>query len=172
MTQDTLSKTTSQSARLSSAGVRSVAIFEGAKGVIVLAVGFGLLSLLHRDIQAVAESIVRHLHLGPAGHYSEIFLRAASHLQNGRLGWFAAGAFAYATVRLVEAYGLWHERPWAEWLAIVSAGLYLPVEVFEFWRHHSVLGGLIMTGNLLLVAGLLYVRLSEHRTSTVDVATS
>ncbi|MEO5762904.1 MAG: DUF2127 domain-containing protein [Vicinamibacteria bacterium] len=125
MTQDTAAKPANQSAQLSSAGVRSVAVFEAAKGLIVLAAGFGLLSLLHRDVQAVAESIVRHLHPGPAGHYSEIFIRAA----------------------------------------IVSASLYLPVEAFEFWRHHSILGGLIMSGNLLLVAGLLYVRLSEHRTA-------
>jgi len=27
-----------------------------------------------------------------------------------------------------------HERAWAEWFAIISAGLYLPVEIYEFLR--------------------------------------
>lgn len=140
-------------------GVRSVAIFEGAKGGIVLVAGFGLLSLIHRDAQAVAESVIRHLHLNPAHHYPEIFIHAASRM-DGRMGLLATGAFAYALFRLVEAYGLWHERPWAEWLAIVSAGLHLPVEVYELWRHLSVIGALVTVGNAGLVAGLLHIRLS------------
>lgn len=140
-------------------GVRSVAIFEGAKGLIVLVAGFGLLSLIHRDAELVAESVIRHLHLNPAHHYPEIFIHAASRM-DGRLGLLAGGAFAYAIFRLVEAYGLWHERPWAEWLAIVSAGLYLPVEGYELWRHLSVIGALVTVGNAALVAGLLHLRLS------------
>jgi uncharacterized membrane protein (DUF2068 family) len=142
--------------------VRSVAIFEGAKGLVVLVAGFGLLSLIHRDVEAVAESVVRHLHLNPANHYPEIFIRAAGNVKNSRLALLAAGAFVYSAIRLVEAFGLWHERPWAEWLAIVSAALYLPVEVFEFWKHHSILGGLILLGNAALVVGLLHVRLAAH----------
>jgi uncharacterized membrane protein (DUF2068 family) len=149
-------------ARLSSAGVRSVAVFEGAKGGIVLAAGLGLLSLVHRDAEAVAASVIRHLHLNPAHHYPEIFIRAASRVE-GRLGLLAAGAFAYATLRLVEAYGLWHERPWAEWLAIVSAGLYLPVEVYELSRHFSAIGMTVTLGNVALVAGLLHLRLKAIR---------
>lgn len=151
--------------RLGEVGVRSVAIFEGAKGLIVLAAGFGLLSLLHRDIDAVAESVIRHLHLNPAHRYPGIFIHAATRM-DGRLGLLAAGAFSYALFRLVEAYGLWHERPWAEWLAIVSAGLYLPVEVYELWRHLSVVGALVTAGNVGLVAGLLYIRLSAIRRPT------
>ena len=45
--------------RAGAMGVRTVAIFEGAKGLIVLVAGFGLLSLIHRDVQAVAESVIR-----------------------------------------------------------------------------------------------------------------
>jgi len=148
--------------RLGAVGVRSVAIFEGAKGLVVLAAGFGLLSLIHRDVQAVAASVIRHLHLNPANHYPEIFIRAAGRM-DGRMGMLAAGAFAYALFRLVEAFGLWHERPWAEWLAIVSAGLYLPVEVYELWRHLSVIGALVTVGNAGLVAGLLHIRLAATR---------
>ena len=154
-----------RAARLGAVGVRSVAIFEGAKGLIVLAAGFGLLSLIHRDLDAVAESVIRHLHLNPAHHYPEIFIHAATRM-DGRLGLLAAGAFSYALFRLVEAWGLWHERPWAEWLAIVSAGIYLPVEVYELWRHLSVIGALVTVGNAGLVAGLLHIRLSAIRRPT------
>ena len=67
-------------------------------------------------------------------------------------------AFAYATVRLVEAYGLWRLRPWAEWLALVSGGLYLPVEAYELWRRATVTRAALLAANVLVVALLVYVR--------------
>ena len=61
--------------RLHNAGLRIVALFEGAKGVLVLAAGFGLLSLIHHDVQGMAEEVVRHFHLNPASRYPRIFLQ-------------------------------------------------------------------------------------------------
>ena len=140
------------------AGVRAVAVFEAAKGLLVLVAGFGLLSLVHRDAQHAAETIVRHLHLNPARHYPRVFIQATGGVGSSRLLLLAGGAFAYSLVRFIEAYGLWRLRPWAEWLAIVSGGLYLPVEVYELFRHPTPLKGGILVGNLAIVAYLLYVR--------------
>jgi uncharacterized membrane protein (DUF2068 family) len=145
------------------AGVRAVAVFEAAKGLLVLVAGFGLLSLVHRDAQHAAETIVRHLHLNPARHYPRVFIQAAGAVRSSRLWLLAGGAFAYSLVRFIEAYGLWCLRPWAEWFAIVSGGLYLPVEVYELLRHPTRLKGAILVGNLALVAYLLYVRSTAHR---------
>lgn len=140
------------------AGVRAVALFEAAKGALVVLVGFGLLALVHRDAQQVAESLVRHMHLNPARHYPLIFLKAASRLTDHRLHLLAAGAFAYASVRLVEAYGLWRMRRWAEWLAILSTGLYMPAEIYELWSRPTLTRALILIFNTLVLALLLYVR--------------
>jgi uncharacterized membrane protein (DUF2068 family) len=40
-------------------------------------------------------------------------------------------------VRFIEAYGLWHRRRWAEWLALLSTGMYLPWELVEVIRRPS-----------------------------------
>jgi uncharacterized membrane protein (DUF2068 family) len=145
------------------AGVRAVALFEAAKGLIVVVAGFGLLSLLHHDAQHVAETIVRHLHLNPARHYPRVFIEAAARVTSSRLWLLAGGAFAYSLVRFVEAYGLWRLRPWAEWFAIVAGGLYLPVEVYELFRRPTRVKGAILLGNLAIVSYLLYVRSTAHR---------
>ena len=50
-------------------GIRIVSFFEGAKGLLVLFVGAGLLELIHKDLHLAAEQIVRQLHLNPARHY-------------------------------------------------------------------------------------------------------
>ena len=51
--------------RSSAAGLRAVATFEAVKGVIVLLLGFGLLTLLHKDAESVAEDLLIHLHVNP-----------------------------------------------------------------------------------------------------------
>ena len=78
------------------AGVRTVAVFEAAKGLLVLVAGFSLLSLVHHDVQHTAETIVRHLHLNPARHYPRVFIEAAGRVSNSRLWLLAGGAFAYS----------------------------------------------------------------------------
>ena len=143
-------------------GLRIVAVFEALKGALVLAAGFGLLSLVHRDLQAMAERLVRHSHLDPARHYPRIFIEAASHTDDSRLRSLATLAFLYAAVRLVEAYGLWHMRVWAEWFAIIAGSLFLPVEIYEFRRATWMRGAVFLT-NLLIVVYLVYVRLWSRR---------
>jgi uncharacterized membrane protein (DUF2068 family) len=150
------------------AGVRVVALFEALKGTLVLLAGFGLLSLVHRDLEDLAERLVRHSHLNPASHYPRVFVEAASRMNDTRLRTLAALAFAYSVVRFVEAYGLWHMRAWAEWFAILSGCLYLPVELYELFEQPTHLRGLILFFNAVIVAYLLYVRLSRTGRAAED----
>jgi uncharacterized membrane protein (DUF2068 family) len=146
---------------VTTAGIRSLAVFEAAKGLLVLAAGFGLLRLVHRDVRHAAESMVRHLHLSTK--IGDSFIRVAGRFGDTQLVLAALFAFVYASVRLAEAYGLWRMRPWAEWLAIASAGLYLPVEVYELLHHPTKMRAFVLATNVMIVIGLSYVRLAEHR---------
>ncbi|HVU33075.1 MAG TPA: DUF2127 domain-containing protein [Opitutaceae bacterium] len=137
-------------------GVRLVGAFEAAKGALVLLAGMGLLSLIHRDVQAVAEHIIRFGHLNPASHYPKIFIDAASRMTNARLWSLAAAAALYAIVRFIEAYGLWHERLWAEWFALIASGLYLPVEIFELLHRPSWVKATVFAINVAIVAYMAY----------------
>ena len=145
-------------------GVRLIAVVEALKGALVLVAGFGLLSLVHHDVQALAERLIRHAHLDPARHYPRIFLQAASHTNDSRLRSLAALAFLYATGRLIEAYGLWRLRPWAEWFAILAGSIYLPVEIYEILRRATWIRTTLFLTNVLIVAFLVLVRLrSKHK---------
>jgi uncharacterized membrane protein (DUF2068 family) len=144
-------------------GIRVVAVFEALKGVLVLSAGLGLLSLVHHDLQTTAERLVRHSHLDPARHYPRIFIEAASHTNDSRLRSLAALAFLYAAMRLIEAYGLWYMRVWAEWFAIIAGSVYLPIEVYEMFRRATWMRGVVLLTNLFIVAYLVYVRLLSRR---------
>jgi uncharacterized membrane protein (DUF2068 family) len=71
---------------------------------------------------------------------------------------FAAFAGLYATVRFIEAYGLWRLRAWAEWFAIVSGSIYVPIEIYEVFKHVTWLRVTVLIVNLVIVAYLVYVR--------------
>lgn len=134
-----------------------MALFEAAKGVIVLLVGFGMLGLLHRDSRVLAGRLIAWLNLNPTRRYSEVFLQVASQITDTRLWMIAGFAAVYSAFRLFEAYGLWKQRSWAEWLAVVSGTIYIPVEVFELVEKVTwVRAGALVT-NLLVVGFMVFV---------------
>lgn len=133
-------------------GERLIAAFEAAKGVLILVAGCGLLVFVHRDVAALAYELVGHFHLNPASRYPHIFLDLASHVSDTRLWTLAALAFAYACLRLLEAYGLWRGRRWAEWLAACSGGLYLPIEIYELFTGISWMKLATLAANVAIVA--------------------
>jgi len=150
--------------------IRLVAFLEAFKGLLVLAAATGLLSLMHRDLYAIAVRLIEHAHLNPAAKYPQIFLDAARNLQDARLSLLALGAAAYATLRLVEAYGLFKERPWAEVLAAGSGAIYLPFEFIGFLHHRNALHAGIFIVNALVVAVMVRALLQRRRAARPGVA--
>ncbi|KXS32685.1 MAG: Uncharacterized protein AWT59_1212 [Candidatus Gallionella acididurans] len=142
--------------------LRAVALIEATKGMLVILTGFGALSLIHRDVQQFAERLVGHLHLNPAKHFPQIFIEAASHLTDARLWTLAAFAAAYGLVRLIEAYGLWHGRRWAEWFAAASGAIYVPFELYELLHKVSWLALGTLAVNLLVVGLMLFALRRSH----------
>ncbi len=149
--------------RTSAAGLRAVATFEAVKGILVLLLGFGLLSLLHKDVEDAAEHLLMHLHINPDRRLAQSFLNAASRVTDGRLWALAGAAAAYSTVRFTEAWGLWHRRVWAEWFALLSGALYLPWEILKIIERPNWWHSLLLTGNVAIVLYMLYVRVLSCR---------
>ncbi|RZT39456.1 DUF2127 domain-containing protein [Cupriavidus agavae] len=143
-------------------GLKSIALFEAAKGVLVILAGLGLAALLHRDAQAIAEAIVARLHINPASHYPKIFLALLDNPSDGRLWAIGASAAVYALLRFAEAYGLWHGRAWGNWLGVWSGGIYIPVELYEAVRHPTWLHIGLAIANAVVVAYLVQ-SLARHK---------
>jgi len=152
--------------------VRVVAAFEAAKGLLVLVTAGAGFEMFHRGAQRAAEKLVRHSHLNPASKYPRIFVAAAANLTNTRLLLLALGALAYSLVRLAEAYGLWRGRNWARWLGLITAGLYVPVEVEKLVRHASWVGAVVLGINLMVLLILWRARMNDPGPPPVDPATA
>ena len=145
-------------------GLRTVATVEALKGVLVLAVAFALIALLRHDVdlQDAAMNVLDFLHIDPDRRLAGMFIDAAGKVMDWNVIFVGLGAFAYSALRFIEAYGLWCERVWAEWLAIISGSLYIPMEVIELLRHATPVRWALLIINLLVVAYIAWVRYDEH----------
>ena len=132
--------------------LRGIAIFETVKGVAALAASFGLLGLVHHDLRHLALALIGHFHLVAEARYPALFLHYADVLQDANLRNLVLLAWGYAAIRLAEGYGLWRDRAWAEWLAALSGGLYLPFEAQHLAHQPNAINALVLLGNLVVVA--------------------
>ena len=155
-----------------SRGLHTIACIEALKGVLVLVVGFGLLSLVDQDLQAAAERLVRLSHLNPARHYPQVFIQALANTTDARLKFLATLAFLYSGVRFIEAYGLWRMKTWAEWFAIISGAVYLPLEVFGLIKHATFLKAGVFLVNAGIVGYLVYVLWLSRRANVESECSS
>jgi uncharacterized membrane protein (DUF2068 family) len=147
-------------------GLRGIALFEAAKGLLAVMVAIWLLSLLHKDIQDVAEHLLHFLHrifrLNPDGHLARSIIRGARRVTPGNLHLWIGGTILYSIIRFAEAAGLWMEKQWAEWFALISGCLYLPIEIYELAHHATPIKWAIFATNLLIVAYLAWLLRDLH----------
>ncbi|HET9283295.1 MAG TPA: DUF2127 domain-containing protein [Candidatus Angelobacter sp.] len=133
-------------------GLRGVALFEAGKGVIGLIFGGWLVSLRHKDLESVAMHLLRVLHqvlhLSPDSHIAHSIMRGAARVNHHNVHMWAILAFVYSAIRFTEATGLWLEKEWAEWFAVISGTLYTPYLTWELIRHQNIYtwGGFIING--------------------------
>jgi len=154
-------------------GLRAVALFEALKGALALLAAGGLFYLIPHDFHRIVTELVGRLHLNPGKSYPNVFFRILEDTSNAQLWLIGALVLAYAAVRFTEAYGLWRERRWAEWLAALSGAIYVPVEIYELTRGVTWIKLAALVLNLAVVAFMVRaLRLSRPSRSTGPQAPS
>lgn len=146
-------------------GLRNVALLEITKGVVVLIAALALAALLHRDLdlQSVALSILDFLHIDPDRKFAALFVNGAERVMDLNVMAVLGVAAAYSALRFTEGYGLWRTRVWAEWLALFSGAIYLPLEITELVKKASVLRWTFLITNLIVLAYIAYIRVGAMR---------
>jgi uncharacterized membrane protein (DUF2068 family) len=143
--------------------LRAVAALEFFKGVFVVLMGICAIALVHKDAWLIAERLLSRLHVSTDRRSAQIFLDFADSVTDARLWAAVRIAFAYAALRFTEAYGLWNARTWAEWVALVSGTLLLPLEVRQLFRGITFFRSALLVGNLAIVFYMLYIILENRR---------
>ena len=135
--------------------LRGIAVFEAIKGLLALAAVCGIISLRHTDLHAATDAFLLRHGIDPERHYTRLFIESVAKATNQGVGQIAALGFAYALIRLAMGYGLWQGKLWAEWLAVIAAGVYLPLEIQHFARHATLLNAGVICFNIAIVLYLV-----------------
>jgi uncharacterized membrane protein (DUF2068 family) len=141
-------------------GLRTVSILEAAKGVLVVLAAFGFLEIVRHniDLDAVAQNLLYFFHVNPNLRLSHVLMRAAGKMMDADVLTVLGIATVYSSLRFIESYGLWRQRVWAEWLAIISGAIYLPYELYKLVRRPTALHWAILLINIGVVVYIAWVR--------------
>jgi uncharacterized membrane protein (DUF2068 family) len=144
-------------------GLRVIAILEAAKGMLGLGLGFALFVLAGHHLHPFIQGINRRFHLTDSVHAPHFVVEMLKHPERFRMGVWTMLAIAYAGLRFTEAYGLWLARRWGEWLALVSAALYVPFEIYAIALGPTPLKVALLVMNVAFVIYLGVVLYSTRK---------
>lgn len=121
------------------------------KGVLALALAFGILKLANKDLPDLFNRLLLLVHLDPENNFLSDISDRLAEITAANVRWFALGTFIYSLFSLVEGIGLTFRAPWAGWLAIGESAFFIPIELRELVRrpHWYVL--VVLGFNVLIV---------------------
>lgn len=139
--------------------VKVVAVFELLKGMAAVLMA-GLISYYHQDLPKVFALLKQMTTWAQQPFFNQqlTWLEVFTH-KNWVL--IVLGVVAYAGLRFVESMGLWLEKAWAYWLAVLGYGVYIPVEAYYLLTQPSIERGLLLLLNVVIVV-VVYRNMRRH----------
>jgi uncharacterized membrane protein (DUF2068 family) len=128
-----------------------IGLFKLVKGVSLLIIAFGLLRLLHRDVAEVTQHWIELLRVDPENRFIHRALIKVFNVTPKQLKELSAGTFLYAAIFLTEGCGLLARKHWAEYMTLISTGLFIPLEIYEIHRHFTMVKLGVTLVNVLIV---------------------
>ncbi|HEV7514119.1 MAG TPA: DUF2127 domain-containing protein [Candidatus Acidoferrum sp.] len=145
-----------------SRGLLVIAAFKLLKGLALLAVGIGAHTLIDKDLVAVVEHWVNVFRVDPNNHYLHALLERFTDLSPQRLKAVSFGTFFYAVLLLTEGVGLAWGKRWAEYFTIIATSSFIPLEIYEIFRHTNVTKVVVLLINVAVV-WYLVLELRRHK---------
>ena len=141
--------------------VRVIGALKLVKGVLLVALGIGAFSLLHKDVATALTNFVQHLNVDPGSRYFQALMSRIDDL-SPKLPLVAIGTTCYGTLFCVEGVGLVMLKRWAEYLTVIATGSFIPLEIYELIKRQSAIKIIVLVLNAAIVIYLV-VRLRRER---------
>jgi uncharacterized membrane protein (DUF2068 family) len=136
--------------------------FKIVKGLVLVALGFATLRLLHHDVEDVVTTWATELHLNPESRVIGALLEKLSDWDPKTFELAIVGMFVYAALLLAEGFGLLWRKTWAEYFTIIMTGAFIPLEIWELVKRLTPVRAGVMVLNVAIVAYLVMRLRREH----------
>ncbi len=143
------------SGKTHSRGLMLIAAFKLLKGAALLALGIGALRLLHKDDAMVVDSWINAFRADPHNRYLHWLLAKLPMVDDRRLKELSAGTFIYSAIFLTEGTGLAFQKRWAEYFTSITTASFLPLEVYEIFRHATIAKEVALAINIVVLVYLV-----------------
>ncbi|HEY1534384.1 MAG TPA: DUF2127 domain-containing protein, partial [Polyangiaceae bacterium] len=137
-----------------------IGVMKLLKGIGLLVLGVGVLSLLHRDAELTVRGWVEFLRVDSHGRLVDHLLEKVAGISPRTLRRLGVGTLLYAAVFGTEGVGLLFAKPWAEYMTTGVTVSFLPIEAYEFCKHPSLVRAVV---TLINVAVVVYLVLEIRR---------
>src|SRR3954468_23411155 len=135
--------------------IRIIGAFKLVKGLLLLAVGFGALRFLHRDLAETLQDRLQHWQIDPGNQYLVTLISKVTRLDSHNVALLSAATLVYAILFLIEGVGLLLMKRWAEILTVIITGSFIPLEIYHLVRHFSATKIALIVVNAAIVVYLI-----------------
>jgi len=144
-------------------GLRLIAVFKLAKGLILVAVGLGAIKLLHKDVSELAANWVAAMRVDPDNRLIHGLIAKLGLMNDRKLEELSIGSFFYSALLLTEGIGLWLKRRWAEYFTIITTCSLIPLELYEIVNRVTITRVVLLLLNVAIVWYLFVQLRKNHR---------
>lgn len=116
---------------VASDSIKAVAIYEVIKGIGALSSAVALW-LWHMDLQRWLATALPAWQNQFGQLLAPQVASAVDIAEKASQNWplFLLLICVYASIRFIEAYGLWQDKIWAYWFSVLGYGIFIPVEIY------------------------------------------
>jgi uncharacterized membrane protein (DUF2068 family) len=150
--------------------LRWIAYLNLSKGVLLALLAAGLLGFLHRDVDTIVGNWMSLLGFNMENRHIVRFLARLDQVTDWQLREWSGITFAVAGVFMTEGTGLYFRQNWAKYLTVGVTASFIPVEVFESFKHFGWLKVGLMAVNIAVVTFLLVSLVREKRRGLAGLA--
>src|SRR4051812_37693041 len=126
------------------------------KSAGLLILGVGVLSLLHRDAEQTIRHLAEFLRVDTHAHLVVHLLAKIGGISPHTMRSLGVGTLLYAAVFGTEGVGLLLAKPWAEYMTTGVTLSFLPLEVYEFCLHPTLVKAVVILINVAVVIYLVF----------------
>lgn len=148
--------------------LRFLAVERLVRGVFIVLVAFAVwkfsnsqtsVQQFFNDNLTLFQPIAQHFHYDLNNSPVVGTIQKTFNYKHSTLVITAVALLVYALIEIVEAFGLWAAKRWAEYLTVVATAMFLPLEVYELTEKVSY----FKIGTLALnVLAVLYILLAKR----------
>jgi uncharacterized membrane protein (DUF2068 family) len=144
--------------------MKLIALFKLLKASGLIVVGVVSLKLIHGDVAGALGHWLATLGLDPGNRFVDYALQRAADVSPNKIKDLGLGSLVYASLFLTEGIGLWLLKRWAVWFTVIITSSLVPLEVYELYRHPTLIKVLVLIINLAVV-GYLLQRIRNERSN-------